>query len=332
MIEGRIDHFRIESQALRSNRLGDPHIRDVYVYLPPGYDADPARRYPAILMLASHGNTAQGLLSWRPWGESLEQQTERLIASGACPPVMLVMPDTWTRLGGPLHVNSPAVGNYADLLLNEVIPQTKTRYRTARWGVMGHSSGGYGALYHAMTQPGLFAAVADHSGDAYFEYMALPGIAALHRNLARFGGLDGLMAEAGRQTAKDQAFWEAVSIVLWSATFAPNPAAPHGFDLPIDPETGALREEVWARCLPFDPVRMLRRPECIAALHGMREIYIDCGAYDEYNLQVGARLISKALREAGVAHTYEEYPGGHRGVSARYDVSIPHLARALEGI
>ncbi len=246
----------------------------------------------------------------------------------------MIIPDTWTRLGGALHLNSPAIGNYGDYLLYEIVPFVDAHYRTladgAHRGIMGRSSGGYGALYHAMTRPGMFSAVADHSGDAYFEYMALPEIARLHMNLARFGGLDGLMEDTKLNTPKGQAFYDIISILTWAATFAPNDSAPHGFDLPIDLETGALREDIWQRCLAFDPVRLVTKPEYADALRNVNELFIDCGQFDEYNLQVGARLVSQQLKRQSVPHTYEEYPGGHRGTHYRYDVSLPRLVRALE--
>ncbi len=333
MTTGRIDQTIIESRALRGNRLGDPYARKLFVYLPPGYDDDPARRYPAILMLSSHGNTGQSMLNWRAWDESLDQQLDRLITSGVVPPHIMIIPDTWTRLGGASHLNTPAIGNYADYLLDEIIPYIDAHYRTmadgAHRAIMGRSSGGYAAIYHAMTRPGLFAAAADHSGDSYFEYMAIPEIARLHLNLSRYGGLDGFMEDTKLNTPKSQAFYEMVSILTFAATFAPNPAALHGFDLPIDLETGAIRADVWQRCLQFDPVRMVTNPVYADVLRNLKELFIDCGQFDEYNLQVGARLLSRELQKMGVPHTYEEYPGGHRGTHYRYDVSLPRLLRAI---
>jgi len=332
-IQGRIDQQHISSAALRGNRIGDPHERTIFTYLPPGYDENTDRRYPVVLMLSSHGNTAQSLLNWRGWEESIDVQVDRLITSGACLPFIMVLPDTWTSFGGPLHTNSLFLGNYADFLLDEVIPLVDVQYRTLAEGahraVIGRSSGGYAALYHAMTRPGMFGAAADHSGDAYFEYMAMPELARLHRHLNKYGGLEGLIAESKSTKQKDGAFFEAVSILTWAASFAQNPDAPYGFDLPIDPETGALVESVWARCLQFDPVRMLDRPENENALRNLKELFIDCGQFDEYNLQVGARLISRKLVRLGVPHTYEEFPGGHRGTHYRYDVSLPRLVKAI---
>ena len=335
MRKGRVETVSFESQALRGNRLEDPHVRPLSVYLPAGYDDDLARHYPCILMLSSHGNTGASMLNWRGWDESLDQQLDRLIDSGAMPPIIMIIPDTWTRLGGALHLNTPALGNYGDYLLNEIVLYVDAHYRTleggAHRGVMGRSSGGYAALYHAMMNPGMFAAVADHSGDAYFEFMALPDIARLHRNLMRFGGLDGFFAATKQLGSKDQAFYDSVSILTFAATFAPNEEALYGFDLPIDMETGALREDVWERCKRFDPLNLASDPDHAAALRGLNELFIDCGMYDEYNLQVGARLLSRTLIRVNVPHTYEEYPGGHRGTHYRYEVSLPRLAKALVG-
>jgi enterochelin esterase-like enzyme len=39
--------------------------------------------------------------------------------------------------------------------------------------------------------------------------------------------------------------------------------------------------------------------------------------------------LSRQLHKLGVPHTYEEFPGGHRGTHYRYDVSLPRLVRAL---
>ena len=46
--EGRFEQQRIVSEALAGNPLDDPYERALGVYLPPGYDAEPDRRYPCI--------------------------------------------------------------------------------------------------------------------------------------------------------------------------------------------------------------------------------------------------------------------------------------------
>jgi len=44
---GRFEELEIESELLRGNPLGDPHVRPVWVYLPPAYDAAAERAFAA---------------------------------------------------------------------------------------------------------------------------------------------------------------------------------------------------------------------------------------------------------------------------------------------
>ena len=42
-LTGGLDELEIESEALRGNALGDPNVRPLWVYTPPGYDDEPER-------------------------------------------------------------------------------------------------------------------------------------------------------------------------------------------------------------------------------------------------------------------------------------------------
>ena len=59
---GRFEEHELESDALRGNRLGDPHVRPLWVYTPPGYARDEDRRLPSIYLI--QGLTGQ-LDMWR---------------------------------------------------------------------------------------------------------------------------------------------------------------------------------------------------------------------------------------------------------------------------
>jgi hypothetical protein len=141
--------------------------------------------------------------------------------------------------------------------------------------------------------------------------------------------LDSFIRDIPAIRPKAGAFWDLIMTVCWSAAFGDNPDAPHGFDLPIDPQTGALNDEVWARWLAHDPIRALDVEANRDALRQMKLIFIDAGQYDEYQLQIGARLLHHKLESLGITHRYEEYPDGHRGTHYRYDVSLPRLVEAL---
>src|SRR3954449_1913563 len=62
VLAGRIEQSVVDWPALRGNPLGDPSSRQVYVYLPPGYDTEPDRRYPSIYMI--QGYTGQVDMWW----------------------------------------------------------------------------------------------------------------------------------------------------------------------------------------------------------------------------------------------------------------------------
>ena len=100
-LAGRFEEHVLESDALRGNPLGDPHERPIWVYLPPGYDGEPDRRYPSIYVI--QGYTGQ-LDMWRnraPFGvKNFPELTDELFAAGDVPPCVVVLVDAWTSIGG----------------------------------------------------------------------------------------------------------------------------------------------------------------------------------------------------------------------------------------
>jgi hypothetical protein len=57
-----IMHTRIEGSHLGGNLLGDPSERDLFVYLPPGYE-ESNRRYPTAYLLHAYGETAEQMVT-----------------------------------------------------------------------------------------------------------------------------------------------------------------------------------------------------------------------------------------------------------------------------
>lgn len=330
----RIEQPLLASEVLRDNPLGDPHVRRLTVYLPPGHDDLPDARYPTVYLLSSHGNTGPGLLNWRPWDMTIKEQLDALLTAGRIAPLIVVLPDMWTRFGGSQYINSAGMGRYEDYLIQEVVPMVDRNYRTLphrdHRAVIGRSSGGFGAITQAMHHPDVFGAFACHSGDLYWEYTCLPGLSRMHQQLAPYGSLDEFIARIPDIRPKNSAFWDLIMTVCWAAAFGSNPGQPRGFDLPIDPDTGALNEAVWRRWLAHDPIRKLDTPAYADALRQMRLAYVDVGTYDEYQLQVGARVLHRKLEALGIPHVYEEYPDGHRHTDYRYAHSLERLSKALQ--
>lgn len=333
-LAGRVDTPYLESLVLQGNLPGDPTERMLPVYLPPGYDDDTTRRYPVIYVLAGHGGSGPLMLAPVAWGESFPERIDRLIRTGKMGPVIAVLPDCFTIFGGAQYINSTALGSYEDYLNEEIIPYVDEHYRTLpdrrHRAITGKSSGGYGAMVQSMRHPELYSAVASHSGDIYFEFGYLPDMAKLHANLQRFGGLEGFIQQIPTIKPKSHdPFYSVLGMLCYGAAFAPNEAAERGFDMPIDMETGALREDVWQRWLAWDPVRMIDVADNIAAWRQMAYIYLDCGLWDELNFQIGTRIISRKLETLQIAHDFELFNDGHINVPYRYDVSLPRLEAAI---
>ena len=57
-LAGRVELLEVESEALRGNPAGEPHRRQVPVYLPPGAEDGPG--LPCLFLLASFTGHARG--------------------------------------------------------------------------------------------------------------------------------------------------------------------------------------------------------------------------------------------------------------------------------
>lgn len=317
----------IESKALAGNPLGDPASRELPVLLPA--DHDPARPLPLVLVLAGFSGVGYQALADDPWSEGLVRRVERLTDEGKLGPMLLALPDAFTRYGGSQYLDSAATGDYERYLWQDLLPTLRARFAVSRVGLAGKSSGGYGALVQAMRHPEIVEAVACHAGDMAFEYSYQPDFPKAVRALGRHGGLRGFLDHFAASHKKRDAKLETMNVIAMAACYSPDAAAPLGIALPFDERTGALRQEVWARWLSWDPVRMVERPEHAAALRGLRALFLDAGTRDEYALDIGARIFTERLRALSIAHAHEEFDDGHMGITYRYDVSLPLLYRAL---
>jgi S-formylglutathione hydrolase FrmB len=330
--QGRFEQQRIVSEALAGNPLDDPYERPLWVYLPPGYDDDPDRRYPSIYML--QGLTGQVDMWWSrsAFRATTPERIDELFAGDTTPPAIVVLVDAWTSLGGSQFLNSPGTGRYLDYLCDELVAFVDGRYRTLasreHRGVTGKSSGGYGAMVVPMLRPDVFGALASHAGDALFEMCYLPDLSVAVRALR--DDYEGSFDRFWEDFRSRIAFTKPNDGTLLNAycMAACYSAEPDGtVTLPVDPANGRMRDEVWQRWLELDPVRMVAHHA--EELRSMRGIYLDAGKKDEYSLDIGAAAVSAELDEIGVEHTFELFDGGHGGIEYRYPIALRFLAERL---
>ena len=68
------------------------------------------------------------------------------------------------------------------------------------------------------------------------------------------------------------------------------------------------------------------------AVAGLRGAWVDAGDRDEYYLDRGALALRRAIQRAGLPEErlhFELFPGGHRGISHRYPLSLAYLVGSL---
>ncbi len=258
-----------------------------------------------------------------------------MLAAGRCRPCVVVFVDCWTSLGGSQFLDSPATGRYHSYLCSEVVPLVDAEYRTlsgpAHRGIMGKSSGGYGAMVTAMLRPDLFGGFASHAGDALFESCYLPEFREAARILSYEYGCswERFWADFRSRPAMSR---KSDSVLLnqyaMAACYSADPDGTIRF--PFELETGRLVPDIWERWLRWDPVRMAAgRAE---ALRQMRAIWIDAGRQDEFYLDLGAAAFRHELERAGVPSDrvhFELFDAGHNAIEHRYPPALAFLAARL---
>jgi S-formylglutathione hydrolase FrmB len=327
---GQVQRLWIESDVLKANLLGDPARRMIDVYVPHGHDG---RGLPLLVDVVGFTAGGPAHTNWKNFGENLPERLDRLIAEQAMPPVVAALPDCFTKLGGNQYINSAAMGRWDDFLLQEAVPFVERTYGCGgqgKRGIFGKSSGGYGAMVHALLHPDFWAAAASHSGDMAHELCHLPEFPAVLRALKPHNNdIKAWLTDFwGKKKTSDKEV-HILMMLAMCASYDPDPSAFMGVRLPVDMHTCEVIPERWANFMKWDPVVMAETMG--PGLKKLKALYIDCGDIDQYNLVYGARRMHRLLDRLDVPHTYEEFADDHSSVDYRMDISLPILAKALAG-
>ncbi len=154
--------------------------RDVDVYLPPGYDSEPDRRYP-VLYLHDGQNLFDRSKAFgnSEWG--VDDTADMLIAAGEISPLIIVgignggehriheytpTRDGFRRAGGKASL-------HGRMLVEELKPFIDQRYRTlsdqSSTGLGGSSLGGLVSLYLGLTYPDVYGKLAVISPSVWWD-------------------------------------------------------------------------------------------------------------------------------------------------------------------
>jgi predicted alpha/beta superfamily hydrolase len=176
------DNFR--SRYLRNQR-------DLVVYLPPGYDEQPWRRFP-VLYLHDGQNLFDRATSFAGQDWNVQGAADHLINAGSLAPLIVVgIYNTGkSRIHEYTPTKAPKLGGgradrYAKFLLQEVMPFIQHEYRAdpnpRLTGIGGSSLGGLVSLYLGLKLPQNFGKIAALSPSVWWNQRVIVRFAATAR-------------------------------------------------------------------------------------------------------------------------------------------------------
>lgn len=289
------ERIQVHGAALEGNLEGNAVLRDVIVYLPPGYARETGRRYPVVYALHGYSVGAE------QWSKEIHapQTIEGAFAQGAAE-MIVVLPDSKTVHNGSMYSSSATTGDFERFVARDVVAHVDAHYRTlpdrASRGLVGHSMGGYGATRIGMKHADVFGSL----------YIMSPCCLA-----PREGGPPNPEIEKALAAVKTPADSAALPFfpraqLATAAAWSPNPKSPPLYlDLPT--RDGAPRPDVLAKWAANAPLAFL--DQYVGELRRYRAIAIDVG--DEDRLKADTVRLHEALDAYGIAHGFAIYAGNH---------------------
>lgn len=134
--------------------------RRFVVYTPPGYDTSGNRRYPVLLLTpGTPGNESD----WTNGGGFADIMFDNLIAAGRMEPMVVVMHASDVFDPPDFRRGDENMRAFETVILNEVLPIVKQRYRTVTdprmWAIAGVSLGGEFGMYVGLKHPEQFRTI-----------------------------------------------------------------------------------------------------------------------------------------------------------------------------
>lgn len=332
--EGTIVSDMVHFQSLEGNLLGDLAERKINVYLPKSYFTCPEKHFPVIYFL--HGTPALGDMLMEPVpyeyfyqmaqlqarvdfpAEGFLNWLNNLIDNEGMKEAIIVMPDSKTKFGPCLYLNSPVLGNYEDYIVEELVSYIDQNFRTIshfNWrAVSGHCAGAYGALNAAMKHPKVFRYVGALSPPHFPEQtvMAIAGFISIEDEmwLNNWGVPPGPVPYDPYQPFK---FANNAAFAM-SQAWLPNPDNPPYYcDLPlmmVDDEL-TIDPELMQKWNSQNLLELVQQNQI--GLKKIKKIYFDCGINDDLGMYLPNVMLHEQFEAMNIKHEFETYsnPGTH---------------------
>src|SRR6187551_3776122 len=163
-----VPHGQVRQVLFPSPSTGAP--RRAFVYTPPGYDRDPAARYPVLYL--QHG-WGEDETAWANQGHA-NLIMDNLIAEGKARPFIIVMTYGMTngiQPGAPGGLASFDIKPFQTVLLDELIPYVDAHFRTLadadHRAMAGLSMGGFETKLITTANVGRFGYIGLFSGGTF---------------------------------------------------------------------------------------------------------------------------------------------------------------------
>jgi enterochelin esterase-like enzyme len=176
-------HPRLRSHLQFHSRFL-PDDRDVTIYLPPGYDEEPGRRYPVLYLQDGQNlfDPRTSFIPGRTW--QVAETADSVIEAGEVEPLIIVgIANTgehrlaeytptrdWKMGGGDAN-------KYGKLLVQDLLPFIASNYRirpgTENTGLGGSSLGGLVTLHLGLAYPEVFGKLAVMSPSVWWNHKSI---------------------------------------------------------------------------------------------------------------------------------------------------------------
>ena len=359
-----VEMIEVRSKLLSEFRKADVMLRAAVV-LPIGYDAKAKREYAAVYEVPGFGGDhTEAFREARTRGRRAQPgSVEHALWCGAFKIVL----DPESPNGHTLFADSANNGPCGRALVEELIPAIEAKYPLAKSGaariLRGHSSGGWSAIWLAITYPDTFGACWSSSPDPVdfrrFQQTDIYSMASMF-TLAGRGGkqiettsfrragqeLMTVRQEVGGERLTGPDNTSGAQWASWQAVWGPRNARGNPAAL-FDPVTGAIDHAVAEQYRRYDIAEMVRAsagraasdPHAAARLFRER-IRIVVGDADNFYLNEAVVLLREALATSAAAVGTEGHgsitivPGldhstifGSREIRAIPEEMVAHLRR-----
>jgi S-formylglutathione hydrolase FrmB len=294
---GAVEKITVRGRSLEGNLNGDTPDRPVFVYLPPSYRTETSRRYPVVYLLHGYGLRAERWLTFARIETGANQSMTGVGTGERAREMILVNPDAFSLYDGSMYSSSVTAGDWETFIAEDLVAYIDSHYRTIpdrmSRGLTGHSMGGYGTLRLGMKRPDVFSSLYPLSACCMLE-RGEPSEA-----MAAAEALKTREAVAELRYPNKATFARA-------AAWSPNPNnPPFFFDLPV--KNGVPQPAIQAKWLANSILAMI--DQYTTSLRRHKAIQFDVGLEDGL-LGVNQQL-DALLTQAGIAHRFETYDGGH---------------------